>query len=161
MTEKKKTRRVIILEGARIGFPNFQGRKDDINKNGARNCVVYFSDIEFARELAEEGWNIKFPEQPEGHDADSFVREPYLNITARYDNYPPAIYLVEPTTKMKELLTEKTVELIDTEDIIEVDLQITPSHWKNERTGEEGVKAYIKEMYVIVEPTPFRGKYNY
>lgn len=155
----EKTRRVLAIEGARIGFKNFRGEKDEVNKSGNRTCVVYISDFAFAEELADEGWNIKFPDQPEGHDSDERVRHPYLSLTARYDNFPPKIYMIEETTQTKELLNEETVSLLDTTELETVDLMITPYHYT--ANGNTGVKAYIKEMYAVMVPSPFFAKYNW
>ena len=155
----KEARKQLLLENVKIGFKNFSGKPDDYTREGDRNFTVFFSDYAYAQELAEEGWNIKFPDQSPNQDAEDFMREPFLNVAVRYDNFPPNIFLIEEETKTKNLMTDETIAQLDTIDIISCDIEITPYHW--ERNGKAGIKAYAKTMYVVMEPAPFFAKYQW
>lgn len=150
------TRRVLHIEGARIGFKNFEGQKDKYNKEGDRNFAV-FLDYAFAEELAEEGWNVKFPGEP--NEEGIVDKDPFLKIAVNYNNFPPHLELVDPINKNKVLLDEHTVKMIDTTIVLEADLEITPYHWKV--NDGSGVKAYLKSGYFVMESSPFFNKYNW
>ena len=59
MKEKKVSN--IMIEGARLLFRNFAGKKTTVNPAGKRNFCVYV-DIDSAERLKEDGWNIRFRE---------------------------------------------------------------------------------------------------
>ena len=52
----------VTLENVRIIFPNFGGRISDHNKIGSREFSVQL-DPELGKELARQGWNVKFPSE--------------------------------------------------------------------------------------------------
>lgn len=150
------TRRVLHIEGARIGFKNLKGKKDQYNKEGDRNFVV-FLDLPFAEELSAEGWNVKFPGEPNEDGINE--RDPYLAIAVKYGDYPPHAELVDPVNKNKIVLDEHSVEMVDTTTIIEADLEITPYHYTV--NGRSGIKAYLKTGFFVMESSPFFAKYNW
>lgn len=150
------TRRSLIIEGARIGFKNLEGRKEKYNAEGDRNFVV-FLDTPFAEELAAEGWNIKFP--GEKNEDEIYDKDPYLKIAVNYNNFPPRLEMVDPINQSKVVLDENTVGMVDNTVILSADLEITPYNWKVQ--GETGVKAYIKSGYFVMESSPFFNKYNW
>lgn len=133
----------IIIEGARIFARNFSGAAGEYNAPGQRNFCV-FLDADIAAKLKTDGWNVKYLRPREEGDEP----QAYMQVTVRFGDYPPKIYLV--TSRGKTLLTEDKVGIIDWAEIESVDLIIRPRNW--EVRGATGVKAYAKSVYVkIVE----------
>lgn len=146
----------VNLENVRIGFRNFEGREGTYNKAGDRSFVV-FLDRETADELAAEGWNIKYPKPNENRvDPDEPERDPYLQVSVGFDNYPANVFLIsngEPTR-----LSEDEVMMLDWAEIENVDLVLRPYEWSVNRNT--GIKAYLKSGYFTIVQDKFAAKYG-
>jgi len=140
----------IVIENAKIGFRNFSGKAAKFNPAGRRNFCV-FLDKEDGLKLEEDGWNIRWLQPRE--EGDDLV--PYLQITVSYENIPPKIVLV--TKKRKTVLDDISVDELDTAEIENVDLIIRPYNWSVQ--GKDGIKAYVKSMYVTIVEDEFAEKY--
>lgn len=146
----------INIEGARIIFRNFAGRKSQYNREGDRNFNVIIEDPALAQKLNEDGWNIKVREPREEGD----LPEYRLPVSVGFDYRPPKIIMV--TKRANTPLNEETVALLDQADIKTVDLTIRPYNWKmknKDGTESTGVKAYLKTMYVVIEEDAYADKY--
>lgn len=143
----------IVVEDAHIMFRNFSGKESMYNKAGVRGFSLRIDDEDFAQKLSNDGWNVKILAPREGDDA---VRH-HLPVAVNYANVPPMVYLV--TKRNKTLLDEATIETLDYAEIVTVDLTITPYQWQLP-TGQSGVKAYLKTMYVTIEEDEFAHKYD-
>lgn len=141
----------IVLENARIGFRNFEGREGRFNAAGARNFCV-FLNTDQAHALEKEGWAIRWthPNDPD--------EEPtgFLPVSVKYGYIPPKIALVKKGGLPTEL-GENEVSMLDKAEIENVDLVIRPYNW--EVNGHAGVKAYLKSMYVKLVEDPLAAKY--
>lgn len=146
----------LSFENVRIGFKNFRGEKSKFNREGSRNFVI-FLDEPIAQELLEQGWAIKFPKIKEDIDIDQLSPQPYLPVSVTFDPFPPKIVLINGD--VKTMITEETINTLDFAEIINVDLIIRPYEW--EINGKTGIKAYLKTMYVTVNPDPFTLKYGF
>jgi len=140
----------IIIEDANIGFRNFSGKEGDFNPAGRRNFCV-FLDIETAKLLEQDGWNIRWL-QPKDPQED---KTPYLQVAVRFDNIPPKIVLI--SSRGKTIIDEDSVNILDWAEIQNVDLFIRPYNWTAK--GKSGVKAYLKSMYITIVEDRLESKY--
>lgn len=143
----------LIMENVRIRFKNFSGRAGKYNREGDRSFCAMIDDPVEAERLALLGWNIKYlAPLDEGSEPQA-----YIQIAVSYKNIEPNIYMI--TNKNKVRLSENTVGNLDSADIKNVDLIVSPYNW--EVNGKSGVKAYCKTMYVTIDEDVFAGKYAF
>lgn len=141
----------IVVENARLIFKNFAGEESKFNRAGNRNfCVILDGDS--AEDLRQMGWNVKTLRPREDEDEPTY----YLQVTVAFGNFPPKVIMI--SGKTKTVLDEESIATLDYAEIANVDLIIRPYHW--EVNGKEGIKAYLKTMYVTIEQDVFAGKYD-
>lgn len=140
----------VKIEGAQIIFRNFEGKEGPYNRKGDRNFAVIL-DNETADLMARDGWNVRTLEPREEGDEPL----PYLGVTVRFDVRPPKVILLTSTSRT--VLNEDSVEVLDSADIKNADLIISPYQWAvNDKSG---IKAYLKTLYVELEEDDLDRKY--
>ena len=149
----------ITLEGAHIRFTNFAGREDQYTREGDRNFAVDIADPDLAEQLAKDGWNVRYTKTPE--DRPDIEPVAYMPVAIKFEPIAPKIYKVTETEDghhgQPVLLDEEAVGGLDSDDIKYVDIVIRPYNW--EVSGKKGVKAYVKEMFVVVADDYFGSKW--
>lgn len=141
----------LTIENARIIFRNFSGKEGRFNPPGKRNFCLVIDDPELVNRLCDDGWNVRYlKSRNEGEDDVA-----YIQIAIAFDNFPPKIVLI--TGNGKTVLDENTISCLDVAEIENVDLIIRPYHW--EVGGKEGVKGYVKSMWVTIYEDELEKKY--
>ena len=152
----------LVVNDARILFRNFAGKEGKFNPAGNRNFCLVIDDTKVAKDLEEDGWNVKYltPRDP-GEEP-----KPYLSVKVNYSQNPPKIYMMsgkfmDASGKVRfrnhTLMDEDTIASLDYAEIENVDIVVNPYQW--EVNGRTGVKAYVKTMYVTIADDPFADKY--
>lgn len=163
----------INLEGTRFVFRDFSGLKS-YNGDGKRTCVVEIPDEATALALSADGWSIKTrqPKVNVGTSEDPIWMEDTnadvqytLNVTIKFGDYPPEIYMVSPDGNTVTPVNEATVGLLDKAWVRSVDCVISPYAWSYGK--KNGITAYLKLMYVQLDKDinsgnvdPFKAKYG-
>ena len=143
----------VLIEGTRFIFgTNFRGEVNKFNQNGARIANIIIPDVAVAQQMAEDGWNVKYLRD----DEDGNPGEPHIKITLGYKGHtPPRVVMV--TSNGNTELFEDTVSLLDSVDVLNVDVFLTPWVWDKD-TG--AIAAYVKSMYVTIEEDYLDQKYS-
>ena len=149
-------KKTLIIENATIFWLNFAGQERQFNPPGRRTFCVEI-DEDLANQLQEDGWNVKVrPPREEGDEA-----RYHLQVELKFtDNpiYDPDVEVIANGVMRK--LTESDVHILDEAEIINVDLEINPHDWGTKRNGERAIKAYVKRLYVTIQPNLFDIKYG-
>ena len=148
-----RERNIVEIDHARVIFRNFSGRGDKYNREGDRNFAVVIPNRELAEELINDtnqygvGWNVKIRE-PRNEDEDEFI---YLPVKVKFNGRGPAIYL--ETNGVRNQLTEESVSLLDSVDILDVSLDIRP--YDDEINGKPFRTAYLQSLLVVQDVDRF------
>lgn len=147
-----------------ILFCNLEGRADGFNNQGARNFRLKFNDDDFAKSLADDGWNIKIY-TPKNDDYDPYY---YLTVKAKFRvdgatvRQDPEIHMIN--SKNDILLGAQNMADLDAKfrarEVNACDLVIHPYYWTKSNMGSgEGITAYLKQMWAVVNDNPFAERY--
>lgn len=141
-----------LFENCELLFRNFAGEATQYNPKGSRNFCVKITDMNVAKAMEADGWNVKYL-TPREDDEDP---TPYLQVSVSFANVPPKIVLL--SSRGRTILDESNVHILDYAEIANVDLIINPYNWSV--SGKSGVKAYLKSMYVTIREDALEMKYG-
>ena len=147
----------IDVENGRIIFKNFSGVGSRYNREGDRNFNWVIEDPDLAQALTDDGWNVRVrPPREEGQEP-----EYRLQVTVSFRSFPniPPAQIFTYSGRVKTQLSEDQVGYLDTAAIQSCDFTIRPRWWLDDETGEWHIKAYLKEMHVVLESSKWADKY--
>lgn len=131
---------ILQIDDARIIFRNFSGIASKFNREGDRNFSLIIPNQEIADRLIADGWNVKI-KPPRDEDEDPFM---LMKVKVKFNDRGPIVYL--KTGNRQNRLDEETIGLLDSIDILSVDMDIRPYDW--EVSGKTGRTAYLQSMRV-------------
>lgn len=141
------------VEGARILFRNFAGKKTEFNEAGNRNFALCVPE-EDVEKLIEYGWNVKRLKPREENP----LGQAYIPVKVKYGDYPPIAAII--SSRGGTRLDESTIEQLDWVRIKNVDLTIRPYQYPPTALKPEGgVSAYLKNIYVTIQEDELEEKY--
>lgn len=147
----------LIVENAMIVWTNFAGEPTRFNPQGGKRYFSLVIPEDFAKELMDQGWNIK-ARQPKDEDDDVlYTTEVIVNMDS---GWPPYVCLCSERDgkKIKRRLNADTIGLLDSTRAKCVDLVINPH---NHNVGAYRVKGYASAiMFTQAESHRFNGKYD-
>lgn len=145
----------VLMEGVRMIFRNFAGKKMQFNPEGKRNFGVVI-DQPTAAMLSADGWTVK--ELKPREEEDDEVPTTFLPVQIKFDSFrPPRIVLI--TSRGRTNLDEGTIDMLDWADVVNVDLIVRPYDWTM-NDGRSGRTAYLQSLYVTIDEDPLEMKYN-
>lgn len=144
----------VLMEGVRILFRNFSGKEGQYNREGDRNFAVLLDD-KVANDMNADGWNVKWLKPREVEAGEDEHADAYLTVTVGYKGRPPQVVMI--TSRGRTFLGEDEVSVLDWADIRNVDLIVRPYNW--DVNGKQGIKAYLKSIYVTIEEDELERKY--
>lgn len=142
--------KTFMVEDAKIIFRNFAGKEAQYNREGDRNFSVIL-DESTAADLLANNWNVKALKAREEGDPEV----PYITVSVSYKNRPPQVIMITSTARTH--LGEDTIEVLDWAEFRTVDLICNGYEW--DVNGKQGVKAYLKSLYVTIEEDALARKY--
>lgn len=151
-------RRLITIEDTNfIWRTNFSGDPErDSFGNDARQANIIIPDEGMAKDLADEGFNVKVTKPKEGEE-EGFTPRYYVSVKINFDSFnPPRIYLVSGDADPL-LLDEESVDILDRCEVLNVNATLSP--YENPKTGRKSL--YVRTMYVEqdIEDDPFAQRY--
>lgn len=131
---------ILQIDDARIIFRNFSGIGSKFNREGDRDFSLIIPNQEIADRLIADGWNVKI-KPPRDEDEDPFM---LMKVKVKFNDRGPIVYL--KTGNRQNRLDEETIGLLDSIDILSVDMDVRPYDW--EVSGKTGRTAYLQSMRV-------------
>ena len=145
-------RNILQIDDARIIYRNFAGEASQFNRAGDRNFSVLIEDEQLANELRDRGWNVKIKQAREEGDT-PFM---HLPVKVKFNDRGPSVYLVSGSNRVR--LDEETIGMLDSIDILGVDLDIRPFDW--EVNGKAGRAAYLQSICVTQDIDRFAQRFE-
>lgn len=151
-----RTNLVIVENGKFIFDTNFAGDpKKDCFGSDERKANLVIPDIDLARELIDDGFNIRLT-KPRVGEEEGFVPRYFVKVKLNYKStWPPKVYLVTDEDK-SVLLDEESVACLDDIWVDRVNAVL------NRYEGPNGKSLYVKsmEVYQKVDDDPISAKYR-
>ena len=147
----------LIIEDAKVIFPNFSGREGRYNREGNRCFSVIVPDANLALQLKDDGWNIK-ERIVNGEETGEY----YINgVNINYDYYiKPVITYISNGNEIEltqEMMDAGIAAQLDGRGAERFDISIRPRTWERS-DGSVGVKGYVDEMRIVAKKSLFSDR---
>lgn len=144
--------KLLQIDDARIIFKNFSGEESKFNRAGDRNFAVRINDPDVVDQLIADSWNVTVkPPKEEGDDPYM-----YIKVKIKFNDRGPKVFL--RSGKHVRRLSEQNVGLLDSIDILRVDLDLRAYDW--EVNGKTGRTAYLDSINVEQNLNRFEEYYE-
>lgn len=144
--------KLLQIDDAWIIFKNFSGEESKFNRAGDRNFAVRINDPDVVDQLIADGWNVTVkPPKEEGDDPYM-----YIKVKIKFNDRGPKVFL--KSGKHVRRLSEQNVGLLDSIDILRVDLDLRAYDW--EVNGKTGRTAYLDSINVEQNLNRFEEYYE-
>lgn len=144
--------KLLQIDDARIIFKNFSGEESKFNRAGDRNFAVRINDPDVVDQLIADGWNVTVkPPKEEGDDPYM-----YIKVKIKFNDRGPKVFL--RSGKHVRRLSEQNVGLLDSIDILRVNLDLRAYDW--EVNGKTGRTAYLDSIDVEQNLNRFEEYYE-
>lgn len=151
-----RTNLVIVENGKFIFDTNFAGDpKRDRFGSDERKANLVIPDIDLARELIDEGFNVRVT-KPRVGEEEGFIPRYFVKVKLNYDSkWPPKVYLVTDEDN-SVLLDGESVACLDDIWVDRVNAVL------NRYEGPNGKSLYVKSMEVYQKfyDDPISAKYR-
>ena len=156
----------IVIEDAQ--FPSFGGRNFSgaertdrntgriVNREGQRNFNVVIPDDQFAQDMINDGWNVKYWEPRNEGENPYYYLQIKVNMSSKW---PPKIFIKSDNATLK--ITEDNqdeLNQLDTSDFDYMDIEINPSHY--DVNGKTGISAYLTEFHGKLHVDEWKKKWE-
>ena len=149
----------ILLEDVGLIFKNFSGSASQMNSAGQRNINIVLNP-EHAEELATYGFPVREWSPKPSEDEPEPPIFLLLKVNIKYSGArPPRVRMVGSTSRKITELTEDTISLLDSAEIVSTDIVVRPYNY--EIRGETGVSAYAQNMVCVVVEDPLDLKWTF
>jgi hypothetical protein len=146
---------ILKFDNARIINRNFEGRASKYNREGDRNFCVVIDDPDLANQLRDDGWNIKIKPPREEGDSPLIFLSVKIKFDSEHPRLNPAVYL--KTGRKMNKLDEESISILDSVDIINVDMDIRPYNY--DVNGKTGISAYLLGMCITQNVNRFEQRF--
>lgn len=144
-------RKPLVIENAHLFSKNFSGKEGQYNPAGRRNFCVFIDDVALARDMEEDGWNVKWLDPKD----DSVEPRAFIQVAVSYKNIPPKVVII--SSRGQTTLNEDQINMLDWAEVENFDVSINPSNW--EVNGNRGIKGYLKSIYATIVEDELDAKY--
>ena len=167
--EKPRFSKMRVEQAMFMWRPNMRGLYDvnhSFNRDHKRTFTIVLEGLNKERAM-EENWAVQHADAIVTEDGRELPERYYVEIEARYDNFPPKIIVTEngvaKAVYKEENECSKLFERIDTERLANVDLVISPSVYWSEKYQCWRTGAYLDQMFIEFkeDDISFGGKYMF
>lgn len=147
---------VVTLYHAEVPFKNFIGAPTKFKKDGEQpnfTCIISEQDAETLKAQQWSGVGVIAPRDP----ADSVRHR--INIKVGFRKNPNLAFKYENDSRLHPI-TEETLSLLQSLNILYVDVSFEPSYWSRP-TGEYGFTPYVTTLVATVSEDPLAREYGF
>lgn len=149
---------LVVIEGTKFIYKtNFSGDPTrDKYGDTHRKCNLIIPDIDLARQLIDEGFNVKLT-KPKPGEEEGFIPRYYVAVKLNYDSkWPPQVYLMTGENDDGIPLDAESIDNVDYMWVENVNAVL------NKYKGENGNSLWVRsmEVYQKMDDDPIRMRHS-